>query len=401
MFPQIFQKSLLSGFFALMLCTTWAQAQITFGGYVKLDAIYDSRQTVNAREGHFHLWPAARTSGATDTNADNSILLATFQTRLSGKIQAPDALGAKVSGYIEGDFFGASDATVSHFVLRHAYMKMDWANRELLLGQTWSPLFGNVFAGTVNFSTGMPMQPFARNPQMALTLKNKTNSLRVTGSLLAERDAFQEVGLGASVQRRSGLPMAGLDIMGGNSKLSAGAVALFRPLKPIPGGDNVNTGAVAAYLKYNTPQIVVQAKGVLGEDMGDHIMLGGMAKLTNGATVSYAPFETTAAWVDVANKKNPSVGLFAGITQNNGLQDAPAAGTTVDYTAIRGSNIESVWRVAPRIVYNSGKVRLAAEYEATSAMYASSRDANLAPVATSTDEAVLNHRFLLGAYLFF
>ena len=398
MFPK---KSLFHVIFAISCLMSSVNAQITFGGYIKLDGIYDSRQTVSLREGHFHLWPAARTAGATDSNEDNNILLATFQTRLFGKIQAPDALGAKVSGYLEGDFFGATETGLSHYVLRHAYMKMEWKNREVLLGQTWSPLFGTVFPSTINFSTGMPMQPFSRNPQIALTLKNKENTFRTTGTILAERDAFAEVGLGSAAQRRSGMPMAALDVTGGNAKVSAGVTALFRPIKPIAGEDNVNTGAVSAYLKYNTSKVVLQARGVLGEDMGDHIMMGGMAKLTNGATVSYKPFETTAAWVDIANKKNPSVGLFAGITQNGGLKEAPAAGTVLDYSGVRGNNIENVWRVSPRIVYNSGKLRLAAEYEATSAMYASGRDANMAPMASATDEAVINHRVLLGAYLFF
>jgi hypothetical protein len=93
---------------------------IKFGGFVKNDLIYDTRQTVNAREGHFLLYPANENLDieGTDINGQPNFNMLAIQTRLKGTITAPDALGAKMSGAIEGAFFGHSNADVNGFRLR-------------------------------------------------------------------------------------------------------------------------------------------------------------------------------------------------------------------------------------------------------------------------------------------
>jgi hypothetical protein len=59
-------KFLVLLIFSLQLMSVSAQKSswkdsldINVYGYVKLDAFYDTRETVNGREGHFLLWPAA------------------------------------------------------------------------------------------------------------------------------------------------------------------------------------------------------------------------------------------------------------------------------------------------------------------------------------------------------
>jgi hypothetical protein len=101
---------------------------ISFSGFVKTDIIYDSRQTVNLREGHFLLYPANRNldlNGA-DINAKSSFNILSIQTRLTAKLKGPDAFSAKTSGVIESEFFGTSDADLNGLRLRHAFVKFDW-----------------------------------------------------------------------------------------------------------------------------------------------------------------------------------------------------------------------------------------------------------------------------------
>ena len=145
---------------------------IKFSGFVKNDFIFDSRQTVAAREGHFMLWPAAEKLDANglDINAKPNLNFLAIQSRLTGKISGPDAFGAKTSGVLEGAFFGHSNPDVNGFRLRHAYGKLNWENTELLFGQTWHPMFiAGCFPGVVSFNTGAPFQAFARNPQVKIT----------------------------------------------------------------------------------------------------------------------------------------------------------------------------------------------------------------------------------------
>ena len=139
---------------------------ISFGGFVKTDLIFDSRQTVSVREGHFLLYPQPESMdlAGDDLNSVSNLNMLSIQTRLSGNITAPDAFGAKISGKIEGAFFGHSNGDINGFRLRHAFVKLDWENTSLLSGQYWHPMFvTEVFPGVVSFNTGVPFQPFSRN----------------------------------------------------------------------------------------------------------------------------------------------------------------------------------------------------------------------------------------------
>jgi hypothetical protein len=145
---------------------------ISFSGYVKTDIFYDSRQTVDIREGHFLLYPKGPLDDldGRDINRRAGLNILSIQTRLAGKITGPDALGAKTSAYVEGEFFGVSDADTNGFRLRHAYLKLNWTSSALLIGQYWHPMFiVEDYPDVVSFNTGAPFQPFNRSPQIRYT----------------------------------------------------------------------------------------------------------------------------------------------------------------------------------------------------------------------------------------
>jgi hypothetical protein len=62
--------------------------------------------------------------------------MAAGESRLNFLIKGPEGWGAKTSGFLEGDFRSAN-ANYGTFGLRHAYVKMDWKNTTLIMGQTW------------------------------------------------------------------------------------------------------------------------------------------------------------------------------------------------------------------------------------------------------------------------
>ncbi len=116
---------------------------IALTGFIKTDVILDSRQTTSLREGHFLLFPKPEwldPAGA-DINAGPVFNILSIQTRLVGKVTGPDALGAKTSGLIEGEFFGTADGDTNGFRLRHAFVKLEWKRTELLVGQFWHAMF--------------------------------------------------------------------------------------------------------------------------------------------------------------------------------------------------------------------------------------------------------------------
>ena len=86
-------------------------------------------------------------------------------------------------------------------------------------------------------------------------------------------------------------------------------------------------------------------------------------------------------------------GLFAGYTKNLGTEND---NTGIYYS--RGSNINSVYRVAPRMVFNMAKLRISTELEYTSAQYGK---ADTKGVVNSNLVTVSNLRLLLAFYYFF
>ena len=169
---------------------------LTLSGYIKTDVFYDTRQEVLGREGEFELYPAARSlsSNGTDLNAIGDFNILSVQSRLTGKVTAPDLLGAKSTGVFEGEFFGTSDSDVNGFRLRLGYINLNWNNStQLLIGQAWDPLFIlDAAPATISYNTGTPFKTLAREPQIKLTQALNSN-INVSLAFITERD-FQSNG---------------------------------------------------------------------------------------------------------------------------------------------------------------------------------------------------------------
>lgn len=381
---------------------------IKFSGYVKNDIIYDSRQTVAPREGHFMLYPAAPDFDrfGNDANESPNFNMLAIQTRLHGDINGPDAFGAKTSGMMEAEFFGHSNADVNGFRLRHAVIKLKWNNTELLFGQTWHPLFvQSCFASTVSFNTGAPFQPFSRNPQVRLT--HNLGDFKFMAAAIAQRD-FSSPG-GSSSLRNSAIPNANIQIhyekeLSSESMFTTGAAFDYKELRPRLMTDSLYTTDVTVqgfsylyFLKFRVPAFTFKFEYVNGQNMYDHTMLGGFAvhDIIDASTnfLEYTPMKVSSYWIDIhSNGKTFQAGIFAGLTRNNGTLKE---NNGIYYS--RGENIAYIYRLSPRIVFNSGKTRIALEGEYTAAAYGNP-DKN--GIITNSEE-VGNLRILLGVYYFF
>ena len=83
---------------------------VNISGFIKNDFFFDSRQTSNFREGHFLLYPENKLPDeyGKDINAKSSLNALSIQSRITGKFNGPDVLGGKLTGMLEGEFFGTS-----------------------------------------------------------------------------------------------------------------------------------------------------------------------------------------------------------------------------------------------------------------------------------------------------
>jgi len=146
---------------------------VTIGGFVKADFGWADQ----SQNGADYLFASRKDyADATPTVNENrsdrygNTYMAAGETRLSLAIKGPDAGSAKTGAYIEGEFTGATGAASSYglFRLRHAFMKMDWSNVSLLLGQTWDN-WGVIFPDLLGRNEGVPMRRGVRAPQVRVT----------------------------------------------------------------------------------------------------------------------------------------------------------------------------------------------------------------------------------------
>jgi hypothetical protein len=399
---------------------------IKFSGFVKTDAFYDTRQTVTIREGHFLLYPdnISLDANKNDINARSNFNILSIQSRLKGSIFGPDACGAKTSGVIEADFFGnenASFSDVNGFRLRHAFVKLNWKSAELMIGQYWHPmLIAESFPGVISFNTGAPFQPFSRNPQIRFS--KSFGGLKLIVCAYSQRD-FTSIGpeytltagkytstavASSKYARNAGVPDAHFQLQykSDSSNVLAGAGVDYKTLVPElftvnNGGTNkyksdqtITSLSAFGFVNVKLKPINIKLEGVYAQNAYDMVMIGGygVKEITDTATGAkvFTNLNTASIWVDFqTNGKKIQFGLFGGYSKNMGSNDSIKGAIYA-----RGSNIDYLYRVAPRVVFISGKLSIALEGEYTFAMYGTA-NGNKKGLVTNT-KAVDNTRILLA-----
>ncbi len=399
----------LPGLFLLKAQEEEKKFGIAFSGFVKNDFILDSRQIVAAREGHFLLYPANENLDpeGNDINAQSTFNYLTIQSRLTGKITGPDAFGAKTSGMIEGAFFGQSEININSFRLRHAFVKLNWSTTEVLMGQYWHIMFNtDCFPGTVSFNTGVPFQFFSRNPQIRIT--QNLGVIKLTGTVATQID-FVSPG-GSQTLRNALLPDLGGQLsFTGSENFLGGLTAGYKQLRPrLETETGYQTKSIVsgftgqAFAKIVTEPLTFKLEFIYAQNGFDGLMLGGYAvqEITDPVRDkrTYTTIDAMSVWAEIhTNKPKWQVGLFAGYTKNMGspneIQELNLYGNYV-----RGGNIGFVYRISPRFVYNSGKVRAAFELEHTGAAYGDSVDSK---AIVQNTKVVANNRVLVAVFYFF
>lgn len=399
-------------FLAMIFIQTKAQDTnsgfgIKFNGFVKTDMFYDSRQTVSAREGHFLLYPTPEVfdKNGEDINAKGSLNILSIQSRLTGNIYGPNAFGAKTSGQIEAEFFGTVDGDINGFRLRHAFAKLAWEKVDLLIGQTWHPMFvAEMYPNVISFNTGVPFQPFARNPQIRLSYK--INDVKLIFTALSQRD-FQSngpTGFSSSYLRNSIIPNINAQLQYISERLFWGGGIDYKKLTPrlvttqdVKTDASISTISVMGYLKLSLTPVTIKFQGILGSNLTELFQLGGYAvKSVNAAdgTEEYTPLKSLTAWGEISTGNEIEYGIFFGYSKSLGADDNIAG----SYYG-RGINIDNVLRISPRIQFNSNKNRIGIELEYTSAGYGVPNDLNKGKVENI--KTTSNLRLLTAFYYFF
>lgn len=384
---------------------------VVIGGFVRADFIWDSRKSAQVREDHLNLYPmdVAKDASGKDLNAVPQSNFHSIVSRINLKITGPNAFGAKTSAFFEGDFFGNFEGSIGLFRLRHANLTLDWDKTKLLMGQSWYPQFiPECFPGVANFSTGILFNPFGWVPQAKLT-KALGKNVTFAATMYKDREftTVSPTGVQNEPDINSVIPTLHGNLQYKKGKVLAGVGVEYRSLVPrttigtpaVANKARLNSTTLNAYAKLTGKKATIKAYGLLGQNVTHLVMLGGYVSQADGAVnEKYIPTGTNAAWVEIMSN-NPKVApaLFAGYTVNTGAKEdgkaAYARGVALDKRTVN-----DVYRVAGRVDFKQGKVKIAPEIEYTAANWGL---ANKAGKVTGDLTNVGNVRFLLSSVLTF
>ena len=387
--------------------TIQAQSPFSFDfhGFVNPHYYADSRAVVGGREDMmlFYPKPVELDSLGRDINDGWQADMLAITARLGLRIKGPDALGAKTSAYIEGDFTGSTNATIDNLRLRHAYIDMVWENHRciggrdsvasshhLLMGQYWYAMVVHEIMPMTNpLNMGAPFHCYARQPQVRY--EYNLGGLEAVAVAQWQLDNMSQGLLNgiptSSTQfaRRSMVPELNAQLRYRTGRFFVGAAVNAKTIQPM-----VNTmgmasdGTLHTSLTYSLfgslklDGVTFKAQTLLNNSLYEGCSMGGYMILPDG---SYKDWHFNTVWLDIErNRGHWRPGIFMGYAKK----------TSETYGVVlgRGANMDYLWRVQPRLTwYASDNLFFTGEAEYTTAGY----------LVTSGTEPVANLRFSLSA----
>lgn len=383
-----------------------------FYGFVRGDLFYNTRANQAPVDGNFYLYPLDNDfdSRGNDINATPNGSFYTFTTRLGVDMKGPNIGKAKSSAKVEVDFGGFSLSTTM-LRIRQAYVALDWSHTNLLIGQTWHPLFGNVVPDVLNLSTGAPFQPFNREPQ--ITLRFNSGKMNFTASALWQLQYMSSGPEGASENylKNSCLPEFYLGADYRSKGFTAGAGIHFISLKPrthttvvdetgtqqrFKVNERMTTFSCEAHLEYKSPQWRFAAKTLLASCLDHTALLGGYG-ISNIDPVTgeqeYTPMRHSTSWMNFTYGKKWKAHFFAGYTKKLGCNSPLVSSEQYGL----GLNIDQICSFNLAFSYNLPHWQIGLEYVPTTAWYGDTDFSNGRVINTHN---VTNHR-ILGLMMYY
>lgn len=278
---------------------------LSFYGYVKLDAAYDDSRT---SLGNFARWAETESLLAND----DQFSLTANQTRLGIDLSGPSSKTLTSTGKVEFDLYGAgAGENRPEPMLRHAYLRLDWPQHKfaVLAGQSWD-IISPLNPITVNYSVAWwqgnigyrrPQLRLAKSFDLADRLELKLDA-GVTRTITGRRVYFREstdpdTGGDAGYPTLAG--RAGLSIPISSKNVATfglsghhGTEEFHRP--DLSDHDSYNTWSLNADLRLPLgPKFLLQAEAFTGRNLDSY--LGGIGQGIN--TTLNQEIDTVGGWL--------------------------------------------------------------------------------------------------------
>ena len=411
------KKILLAGMIALCGLTTQAQdkaVKAEIYGFVRNYFTYDSRSCVQSNEGLFNMLPndVKYASNGDDLNAIPSVRFLAMTTRLGFNVTGPEIWGAKSSAKIESDFCGASSSTAFNLRIRQAYTKLAWEHSDLIVGQTWHPMSGDLMPEVFSLATGAPFNPFNRSPQVRYNY-TPIKGLTFTASALYQYQ-YGSVGLDGKTSNTYsrnalvpelfvGMTAKGKYLSGGfglnGSTIAPRVTALLDEEKPesiIRVNERLTSYSAMVFGSLKVNYLTIRAKAMYGQNTSHMQQPTGFGVIgirkSNHAYV-YDPMQLGSAWLTMMYGNKLRYGFFAGWMKNFGTANHHYELTPV---VRNNTGMDQAYRFSPIVTYKVQNMQIGLEYEHTATAYGeykkSTLDYKLTDGTIVNTHWVANHR---------
>ena len=394
---------------ALLAATLSAAAQETapkfkWYGFIRNYAVADTRESIYGTEDFFYYVPKdVKMVNGTDLNAQKTFAFAAIPSRIGLDVTGYEVSGWNVGAKLEADFYaGVSGVTGTALLrLRQAYVTLSKGGFSAKIGQAWHPMAADM-PHVFSLNTGAPFGPFSRTPEVVLEGK-LSDSVTLTGALLWQMQytSFGPEGASANYMKYSGIPelYLGLSYKANGFTGRVGVDMLSIRPRHNDGtrkvSDRITTVSPFIYLEYTKNLFSIKAKSIFAQ-AGEHMNLNGgygVSAVNADGSWSYSPTRNSSTWVSLSYGKKLQGVLFGGYVRNFGTKDALVGDLYFSKNSF--SNMRQMYRIAPELIYNLGKVAFGLEYEMTSVQYGSFGFADVYGLANENIHWVANHRLQL------
>lgn len=399
--------------------TKRAPLAFSFSGYIKEDTFFDSRQVIGLRQDQFLYYPDHYLPDicGRDINDKGRFNMVSIETRGRGEAAGPLIIGAHSFGAMEADFWGGIEPSgiIGIFRLRHAFLYLVWPDKTLLLGQYWHPVFlPDCYPDTISFSNGVPIEPYAREPQIRFTKTFDKITLMFAATSYATNLYDQGVNVAANAinnlaERNAIMPDLNLQARATINDHFLGIGVNCRriipflvttPLTPTTGRrtkQDLFSFLGLAYAKFAWENITLAMKMIYAQNGLIYDMISGYAAhCVDPVTLmkDYTNLQCVSFWIDLVRHGIWEPGLFVGITKNLG-----ASTTIIPETAYANGreDIDYVARIEPRLRWFIDPFIFGGEFEITRAAWGNINDRGRVQDA----HPVTNYRALFAAFFCF
>ena len=374
------KKTFIFGLLALCCMGGYAQdkaVKAEIYGFVRNYFTYDSRSCVQSNEGLFNMLPNDVKPGVDgeDLNEIPSVRFLSMTTRFGLNVTGPEIFGAKSSAKFESDFCGASSGTAFNLRIRQAFTKLAWEHSDLLVGQAWHPMSGDLMPEVFSLATGAPFNPFNRSPQVRYNY-TPVKALSFTAAALYQYQ-YGSVGLDGKTSNTYsrnalvpeffvGMTAKGEHLTGGFG-VNASTIAPRVIANDMRVDERLTSYSAMVFGSLKIDDLSVRAKAVYGQNtshMQQPTGFGIVETFDNGVN-NYESMQLGSAWITMMYGKKLRYGFFAGWLKNYG-----SAGEKFESLVVRNNTgMDQAYRFSPIVTYKVQNMQIGLEYEHTATAY--------------------------------